>query len=69
MLWNRHDNHIIVGNDRRMKIFTYRVEAMANRCSQLSLLLTALLFVTTTIISVVSGQPSGEWLIYDGDLV
>ena len=41
---------------------------MANRCSQLSLLLTALLFVTA-IISVVSGQPGGEWLISESDLI
>ena len=60
----------IVGNDRHMKIFTYKkVDAMATRCSQLSLLITALLFVTTAIISVVSGQPSGEWLISESDLI
>ena len=37
-----------------------KIEAMANRCSQLSLLLTALLLIIT--ISVVNGQP-GKWLI------
>ena len=41
---------------------------MANRCSQLLLLLTARLFVTTIIISVVSGQ-SGKWLIYETELI
>ena len=45
-----------------------KVEAMANRCLQLSLLLTALLFVTA-LISVVSGQSGGEWLISEGDLI
>ena len=44
-------------------------EAMAivkNQCLQTSLLLTALLFVTTSI-SFVSGQPGhgGEWFIYE----
>ena len=57
-----------------MKIFTLiphqtKVEAMANQCSQLSLLLTALLFMTATIISVVSGQSGGEWLISESDLI
>ena len=45
-----------------------RVEAMANRYSQLSLLLTALLFVTA-IILVVSGQSGGKWLISESDLI
>ena len=56
-----------------MKIFTYIIvlskRAMANQCSQLSLLLTALLFVTTAIISVVSGQSGGKWLISESDLI
>jgi hypothetical protein len=37
-----------------------------NLRSQLSLLFTALL-LTTTSISVVSGQPAGGWLISDSD--
>ena len=42
-----------------------RLEGMAdNRCSCLLFLLTALL-LTITSISIVSGQSTGEWLIYD----
>ena len=49
----------------------HKLEAMAgNRCSQLSLLLTALLFITTSV-SVVSGQdpPSGERFICERELI
>ena len=61
---------IIVGNDLRICAWRYLLikQAMATQCSQLSLLLIALLFVTTTMVAVVSGQSVGEWLISESML-
>jgi hypothetical protein len=73
-------NDCLLVNDRRIKLrpdyqtkvrkqsLNFAAMAMVeNRCSQLSLMLIALLFVIATN-SVVSGQPTGEWLISESQL-